>query len=73
MVLFFYKRQERKHAFGNGIILFNSSKQEPIPSFVEEDLVKRGEYYYLKTEPTNTDMYPEGNKTTTSTEETFSS
>ncbi|KAL2707031.1 Vitamin H transporter [Kluyveromyces marxianus] len=73
VVLFFYKRQERKHAFGNGIILFNSSKQESIPSFVEEDLVKRGEFYYLKTEPTNTDMYPEGNKTTTSTGETFSS
>lgn len=50
VVLYFYKRQERRHALDNGIILYNSKMSEPIPSFVESELVKEGEYYYLKSE-----------------------
>ncbi|QEU61902.1 hypothetical protein KDRO_E07850 [Kluyveromyces lactis] len=50
VVLYFYKRQERRHALDNGIILYNSKMREPIPSFVESELVKEGEYYYLKSE-----------------------
>lgn len=48
VVLFFYKKQERQHALGNGIILYNSDKGETPPSFVDTQLEKRGEYYYLK-------------------------
>lgn len=48
VVLYFYKRNERKHALGNGIILYDASKGETVPSFVESKMERRGEYYYVK-------------------------
>lgn len=48
VVLYFYKRNEKKHAVGNGIILYNSSKGEKPPSYVETDMVEKDGYYYVK-------------------------
>lgn len=48
VILYFYKREERKHALGNGIILYNSENGDSIPEFVKTKMEKRGEYYYLK-------------------------
>ncbi|CCD24736.1 Vht1p NDAI_0D04220 [Naumovozyma dairenensis CBS 421] len=49
VVLYFYKKNERKHALGNGIILYDSSKQENPPSFVTKEMEQRSDgYYYLK-------------------------
>lgn len=51
VVLYLYKKNEKRHALGNGIILYDSSKQEngKIPEFVSTDLEKREDgYYYLK-------------------------
>ncbi|SCU78081.1 LAMI_0A03356g1_1 [Lachancea mirantina] len=48
VVLFFYKRNEKKHALGNGIILYNSEEGKPVPKYVDTAMEKRGEYYYLK-------------------------
>lgn len=49
VVLYFYKRNEKSHALGNGIILFDSSKGEKPPLFVEEDMkLKEDGYYYVK-------------------------
>lgn len=48
VVLFFYKRNEKKNALGNGIILYNSSKGESPPTFVETDMVLKNGYYYVK-------------------------
>lgn len=48
VVLYFYKRNERKHALGNGIILYDSSKGEDIPLFVTTDMKEKEGYYYVK-------------------------
>lgn len=52
VVLYLYKKNERKHALGNGIILYDSSKpneEGKIPVFVETDLEQREDgYYYMK-------------------------
>lgn len=48
VVLFFYKRNEKKHALGNGIILYDSNKGEELPEFVKKDMEERDGYYYLK-------------------------
>ncbi|CCF59004.1 hypothetical protein KAFR_0F04090 [Kazachstania africana CBS 2517] len=48
VVLFFYKRNEKRHALGNGIILYNSSKGETPPEFVHTDMEQRNNYFYLK-------------------------
>ncbi|KAK5779197.1 hypothetical protein RI543_003085 [Arxiozyma heterogenica] len=52
VVLYLYKKNERKHALGNGIILYDSSKpneEGKIPDFVERDLEQREDgYYYVK-------------------------
>lgn len=48
VVLYFYKRNEKKHALGNGIILYDSSKGEDIPSFVRTDMQEKEGYYYVK-------------------------
>ncbi|KOG99559.1 Vht1p [Saccharomyces eubayanus] len=48
VVLFFYKRNEKKHALGNGIILYDSSKGEELPEFVKKDMEEKDGYYYLK-------------------------
>ncbi|SCU93910.1 LADA_0G05512g1_1 [Lachancea dasiensis] len=48
VVLYFYKRHEKKHALGNGIILYNSENGQCAPEFVNSQMEKRGDYYYLK-------------------------
>ncbi|CEP60455.1 Vht1p LALA0_S01e11276g [Lachancea lanzarotensis] len=48
VVLYFYKRNEKKNALGNGIILYNSDHGEAPPAFIETEMEKRGEYYFLK-------------------------
>ena len=49
VVLYWYKKTEKRHALGNGIILYDSSKGEAPPSFVEEDLEQREDgFYYVK-------------------------
>ena len=48
VVLYFYKRNEKKHALGNGIILYDSSKNETPPAFVDTEMEERDGYYYLK-------------------------
>lgn len=45
---FFYKRNEKKHALGNGIILYDSNKGEELPEFVKKNMEERDGYYYLK-------------------------
>ncbi|KAH3901048.1 probable Vitamin H transporter [Saccharomycodes ludwigii] len=49
VVLFFYKKNEKKRALGNGIILYDSSKED-VPAYVSNLMVKRGDYYYVKDE-----------------------
>lgn len=48
VVLFFYKRNEKKHALDNGIILYNSDKGEEPPAWLETEMHKQNGYYYLK-------------------------
>ncbi|AMD18536.1 HBL366Wp [Eremothecium sinecaudum] len=48
VALYYYKKQEKKHALGNGIILYDSSRDEDVPEFVNEVMEKRENYYYLK-------------------------
>lgn len=49
VVLYFYKRNEKKHALGNGIILYNSAKGERPPEFIEMKLQQKSDgYYYMK-------------------------
>ncbi|SCV05910.1 LANO_0H17876g1_1 [Lachancea nothofagi CBS 11611] len=48
VVLYFYKRNEKKNALGNGIILYNSDNGEAAPAFIETQMEKKGEYYYVK-------------------------
>lgn len=52
VVLYLYKRNERQHALGNGIILYDSSKPDKdggVPEFVATDLEQREDgYYYVK-------------------------
>ncbi|KAL6944744.1 H(+)-biotin symporter [Hanseniaspora osmophila] len=48
VVLFFYKRNEKRNALINGIILYNDTNQQDVPEYVEEHLEKKGEYYYVK-------------------------
>ncbi|CAR26347.1 ZYRO0B07612p [Zygosaccharomyces rouxii] len=48
VVLFFYKRNEKKHALGNGIILYNSDKGEEPPAWLETEMEERNGFYYLK-------------------------
>lgn len=48
VVLFFYKRNEKKNALGNGIILYDSSKGEEIPTFVKTDMEEKAGYFYVK-------------------------
>ncbi|CCK70163.1 Vht1p KNAG_0D04170 [Huiozyma naganishii CBS 8797] len=49
VVLFFYKKNEKKHALGNGIILYNEEKGETPPAFIETDLELRSDgYYYVR-------------------------
>ena len=49
VVLYLYKKNEKRHALGNGIILYDSSKGEAAPEFVTEDMELRDDgYYYVK-------------------------
>lgn len=48
VVLYFYKRNEKRHALGNGIILYDSSKGEDIPSFVKTDMEEKNGFFYVK-------------------------
>lgn len=48
VVLYFYKRNEKKHALGNGIILYDTDKDIEIPQFVHRDMEEKNGYYYLK-------------------------
>lgn len=49
VVLYLYKRNEKQHALGNGIILYDSSQNDVVPEFVETDLEQREDgYYYVK-------------------------
>lgn len=48
VVLIFYKNNEKNHALDNGIILYDSSKGQKPPSFVEESMVERDGYYYVR-------------------------
>lgn len=50
VILFFYKKLERKHAFKNGIILYNSKEGPPLPSFVETEMVEVDGVHYFKNE-----------------------
>ncbi|AET38457.1 Vht1p Ecym_2758 [Eremothecium cymbalariae DBVPG len=48
VILYFYKKNERKVALDNRIILYNTKKGIPIPSYVDTLMIKKGAYYYLK-------------------------
>ena len=49
VVLYLYKRNEKRHALGNGIIIYDSSKGEVPPEFITEDMELRDDgYYYVK-------------------------
>lgn len=48
VVLFFYKKNEKKHALDNGIILYNTEKGEEPPTWLQTDMEKRDGFYYLK-------------------------
>lgn len=48
VVLYFYKNNEKKHALGNGIILYDTDKGVEIPQFVQTDMEERDGYYYIK-------------------------
>ena len=51
VVLYFYKRNERRHSLGNGIILYNSAKGERPPTFVDTDMELHDDGYYYYVEP----------------------
>ncbi|KAI8383614.1 probable Vitamin H transporter [Nakaseomyces glabratus] len=48
VVLFFYKNNEKKHALNNGIILYDSSKGENPPAFVNEHMREEDGYFFVK-------------------------
>ncbi|GAV52327.1 hypothetical protein ZYGR_0AG03180 [Zygosaccharomyces rouxii] len=48
VVLFFYKRNEKKHALENGIILYNSERGGEPPAWLETEMEEKNGYYYLK-------------------------
>ncbi|CUS20303.1 LAQU0S01e03576g1_1 [Lachancea quebecensis] len=48
VVLYFYKRNEKRNALGNGIILYNSDNGEHAPTFVDTLMERKGEYFYVK-------------------------
>ncbi|EDO14583.1 hypothetical protein Kpol_337p5 [Vanderwaltozyma polyspora DSM 70294] len=50
VVLYFYKRNEKRHSLDNGIIIYDSSKGEEPPSYVETNMIQEDGYYYVKNE-----------------------
>ena len=48
VVLYFYKRNEKRNSLTNGIILFDSSKGESVPEFVGLEMEERDGYFYVK-------------------------
>ncbi|AGO10930.1 AaceriAFR578Cp [[Ashbya] aceris (nom. inval.)] len=48
VVLYLYKRTERRRALENGIILYNSARSQQPPAFVASRMERRGDYYYLR-------------------------
>ncbi|CCH62925.1 hypothetical protein TBLA_0I02690 [Henningerozyma blattae CBS 6284] len=55
VVLYYYKRLEKRNAFKNGIILYNSAKGENVPEFVVNDMEEIDGSYYFKKQPSYID------------------